>query len=282
MVLLEPCEGIQIGGCGVLAGTRPRIDVIELIVLALIGERPGLGPGAHDQVVRLGEALLRLRRIDAHGVIFGADAAHEAGDEAAAREVVEHRVFLGNHQRIVEQRQRAAEDRELGALDAARERAGEHARDRHHAVGGLVVLVEADAVEAELVGELHLVEIFVIELGALLRDRRCALENVTQAEPLRVDGVEVDVAIGHQVEVEELHAARLIAVDEVLELGDERRRLLHMRHVSAFRNDHDFRSRDQLADRRRHNPSGTAGRSRPRPAASARRSGAATCARCGS
>ena len=118
--------------------------------------------------MRLGEPLLRIHRVDAHGVIFGADAAHEARDEAAARQVVEHGVFFRDHQRIVEQRQRAAEDRELGALDRARQRAGQHARDRHHAVGGLVVLVEADAVEAELVGELHLVEILVIELGALL------------------------------------------------------------------------------------------------------------------
>ncbi len=154
-----------------LVGPRPRVHVVEVIVLADIVERAGLGPGADDQVMRLGEALLRQARIDAHGVILGADAAHEARDEAAAREVVEHRVFFGDHQRIVHQRQRAAEDRDLGALDAARQRAGEQAGRRHHAVGGLVVLVEADAVEAELVGKLHLVEILVIELGALLRDR---------------------------------------------------------------------------------------------------------------
>src|SRR5262249_56390316 len=70
---------------------------------------------------------------------------------------------------MVEERQRAAENRELGALDAARERAGENAGNRHHAVGGLVMLIEADAVEAELVGQLHLIEIVVIELRALLR-----------------------------------------------------------------------------------------------------------------
>ena len=127
MVEPEPCEGIQIGGCGRLVRPRPGIHVFELVVLADIGERPGLGPRPHDQVVRLGVALLRIGRVDAHGVIFGADAAHEARDQPPAREVVEHGVFLGDHQRVVEQRQRAAEDRELGALDAARERAGEHA-----------------------------------------------------------------------------------------------------------------------------------------------------------
>ncbi len=178
-------------------------------MLARIGERPGLGPGPHDQIVGLGEALLRLHRIDAHGVIFGADAAHEAGDEAAAREVVEHGVLFGNHQRIVEERQRAAEHRELGALDAARERAREHARDRHHAVGGLMVLVEAHAVEAKPVGELHLVEIFVIKLGTFVR----LVMSIREGHPGRavlLDGIEVGVAIGHQMEVEDLHAAALM------------------------------------------------------------------------
>ncbi len=156
--------------------------------------------------MRLGVALLRLRRVDAHGVIFGADAAHEAGDEAAARQVVDHRVFFGDHQRVVEQRQRAAEDRDLGALDRARQRAGQHAGRRHHAVGGLMVLVEADAVEAEPVGQLHLVEILVIELGALLR----IVVAVGIGHPGRavlLDRVEVGVPIRHQVEVEEFHAA---------------------------------------------------------------------------
>ena len=71
-------------------------------MLAREAERSGLGPGAHDEVMRLVEAVLRFRRVDAHRVIFGADAAHEAGDEAAARQIVEHRVFLGDDQRIVE------------------------------------------------------------------------------------------------------------------------------------------------------------------------------------
>ena len=160
--------------------------------MPLKGERAGLGPGPHDQVVRLGEALLRIGRIDAGGMIFGADAAHEAGDDAAAGEVVEHRVFFGDVQRIVHQRQRAAEDGDLGVLDAARQRAGEHARHRHHAVGGLMVLVEADAVEAELVGEFHLVEIVVIELGAFLR----IVMVVGERHPGRAvlgDGVEIGV-----------------------------------------------------------------------------------------
>src|SRR5262249_59886906 len=72
-------------------------------------------------------------------------------------------------QRIVEQRQRAAENRKLRALEAARQRAGEHAGNRHHAVRGLMMLVQAYAVKAKLVRELQLIEIIVVELGPLLR-----------------------------------------------------------------------------------------------------------------
>src|SRR5262249_61488287 len=72
-----------------LDGSRPRIDVVELVVLARVGERPGLGPGAYDQGMRFREALLRQHRIDAHGRIFGAGPADEARGEAAVREVVE-------------------------------------------------------------------------------------------------------------------------------------------------------------------------------------------------
>ena len=141
-------------------------------------------------------------------MILGADAAHEAGNDAAAGEVVEHREFFGDGQRIVHQRQRAAENRDVGMLDAAGQRAGQHAGYRHHAVSGLMVFVEADAVEAELIGELHLVEIVVIEFGAFFRIVVLVRERHPGGAVLG-DGVEIDGAIRHQVEVEELHGVIL-------------------------------------------------------------------------
>jgi hypothetical protein len=194
----------------VLVRARPGIDVFELIVLADIGERPRLGPCPHDEIVGFGETLLRIGRIDAHRVIFGADAAHETRDQPPAREIVEDGVFFRHHQRIVEERQRAAENGELGAFDAARQRPGENAGYRHHAVSGLVMLIEADAVEAELVGKLHLIEIVVIELGALLR----IVMAVRERHPGRAvlcDRIEIGVPVRHEMEIEELHAAILMA-----------------------------------------------------------------------
>ena len=64
---------------------RPHVHVFEMVVLALEGERAGLGPGPHHQVVRLLVALERIDRIGAEREIFRADAAHEAGDQRARR-----------------------------------------------------------------------------------------------------------------------------------------------------------------------------------------------------
>ena len=66
--------------------------------------------------MRLVIALVRVGRIDAAGEIFGADAADEAGDDAAAAHLVEHGEFFRQRHRIAHQRQRAPEDRDLRLL----------------------------------------------------------------------------------------------------------------------------------------------------------------------
>src|SRR5581483_4464381 len=108
------------------------------------GEWARLGPGLYDQVVRLLVALVREERINAGGVIFVADAAHEAGDDAAARQIVEHGELFGDVDRVVHQRQRAADDGDLGLAGPSDQIGGDQVRRRHHAVGGLVVLVDSD------------------------------------------------------------------------------------------------------------------------------------------
>ncbi len=109
--------------------------------------------------MRLVVALVRIGRVDAAGEIFGADAADEAGDDAAAADLVEHGEFLRQRDRIIHQRQRAPEDRDLRLLGRARERGRDQVRRRHQPVGGLMMLVDADAVEAELIGELQLADV---------------------------------------------------------------------------------------------------------------------------
>ena len=69
-----------------------------------------------------------------------------------------------------------------------------------------MVLVQAYPVEAEFVGVLHFVKITVVKLGPEFG----VVVAVGEGDPRRsvlFDRIEVDMAVGHQVEVEELHGS---------------------------------------------------------------------------
>ena len=151
-----------------LVRPRPDVHVFEVIVPALEGEWSRPRPALHHEIVRLLEARVGECRIGAHRVIFGADAAHHAADQPPAGDAVEHGVLLRQRERMLAQAERVAEDRDLGVLGAPRQRGGHDHRRRHQPVGVLVMLVDGDAVEAELGGKLELIEIAVVELVAFL------------------------------------------------------------------------------------------------------------------
>ncbi len=191
-----------------LVRPRPHVHILEVIVLALEGERARLGPRLHHEVVRLLEALVRVGRVGAHRVVFGADAAHHAGDQPAAGDAVDHGVLFGDVERMLAQAERIAEDRDLGVLGAPRQRRRGNDRRGHQAVGVLVMLVHRDAVEAELGRHFELVEIAVVELVAFLRIE----VRVRQHHPggaVLVLEAHVQIGIGHQVEDEDPHRAAL-------------------------------------------------------------------------
>ena len=184
---------------------RPQIHITIAEVIALEFERAGRGPGLDDQIVRFVKALVRKGRIDAGRMIFGADAAHEAGDQAALRQNVEHREFFGDVDRIADNRQRAAEHGDLGGLGALDERARDQVRRRHHAVSGLMVFVDADDVEAEFFGIGQLIEIGIVFRGAFFR----IVEAVGQHHPGRAmfgRRFQVERPIRHQMKAGEFHA----------------------------------------------------------------------------
>src|SRR5262249_51463323 len=78
-----------------LIGPRPKIDPRNMVMLALEGERLVFGPGADNQFLRLVEALVLLRRIDAPDQVFDTDPAHKTADEPPAHDVVEHGKLFG-------------------------------------------------------------------------------------------------------------------------------------------------------------------------------------------
>ena len=73
-------------------------------MVAVKGEGTGLRPGPDDQIVRLVESLVREIGVGARRVIFRADAAHKARDDAALRQIVEHRELFGDVDRVIHQR----------------------------------------------------------------------------------------------------------------------------------------------------------------------------------
>ena len=142
---------------GLLDGAGPDRDRAVLVVAALPAERLGLRPGMDDEVQRFLEALPRLGRVDAIGHIFVRGSAQHAGDDAAASHRVQHRELFGDSDRI-EDRDVGAEQGDLRIPHPLSERTGHDHRVRGQGHGREVVLGDGDPVEADLVGELELLE----------------------------------------------------------------------------------------------------------------------------
>ena len=145
---------------------RPRVHHAVLVVRALPAERPGLRPRLHDQVVGLLEALAVVGRVHAGGQLLLPAAAHEARDQPAARDHVDHRQLFGQPHRVVGQRQRVAEQDDLHPLGGGGQDRGEHVALGLHAERRVVVLVQHDAVEADLFGQPVVLEVLVVEPAA--------------------------------------------------------------------------------------------------------------------
>ena len=143
---------------------RPQVDVAQLGVLAVEREDVLGLPRLENQIVSL-VVLLANRRgnfaVAEVGIHRGAD--REAGDQAPARNHVEHREFLGDANRRIVKRDRVAEHHQVGVARAPREGGRHDIRRRHQAVRILMMLVDAEPVEAHRVGILELIEVVVVE-----------------------------------------------------------------------------------------------------------------------
>ena len=147
-------------------------------------------------------------------------AAHPAGDEPAARDHVYHGKLFDEPQGIVPDGDDVAEQDYLGAVGDLGEDRGLHVHRAAHAEGGAVVLVEHDAVEADLLGIDALVKVAVVQVGAdlgivyLVAERKVLDGQSSRAEVARL-GVLVrsfgEVAYEHRgLPVEYLTSAQCI------------------------------------------------------------------------
>ena len=151
-----------------LVGPRPRVDVPELVVLALPAEGTGCGPGLDDELVGLLEPLpvVGRRRVVGHALPSGA--AHPPGYQAATGDHVDHRELFHQPQRVVPDGDDVAQQNDLGALGDAGEDGCLDVHGAAHAEGRAVVLVEHQAVETHLLCVKFFVKVAVVELGTQL------------------------------------------------------------------------------------------------------------------
>src|SRR5262249_34507397 len=100
---------------------------------------------------------------DAGGELLLTAAADEPGNEASARDHVDHRELLGEPYRIVGERQRIAQQDDLHTPGGGGEDGREDVALGLHAEGCVVVLVQHDAVEADALGQPVVLEVLVVE-----------------------------------------------------------------------------------------------------------------------
>ena len=75
---------------GFLYGTRPDVDIGDVIMLSLPGKRAGFGPGLEDQFIGLPEPFHGVRRRHRIIEVLAADAAHKTGYDPPAGDHIQH------------------------------------------------------------------------------------------------------------------------------------------------------------------------------------------------
>ena len=189
-----------------LQGLRPDIDVAQLGIAAVEGERRVLVPRPHDQLMRLGIFLARQRRNLSVGVVrVHRGANRKAGNEPSAGDIVQHGEFLGDADRRIVERDRVAEHDQRGSRRTARQRGGNQIGRRHQAVSVLMMFVDADAVKTQRFGMLQQIHIFVV--------KGVTLDRIVEA-PIDVDPhgamflakILRQIAPRHEREVSQAHA----------------------------------------------------------------------------
>src|SRR6266705_3168704 len=175
-----------------------------VVVLALPGKRPLVCPGLDDEIMRLVKALTRVGRVDVIRKILHARADHHARNDPPLRDHIEHGQLFSDPLGMVVEWQDIAQNSEFGLGRTACQAGCHDVRGWHVAVGVLVVLIDANALEAELIGEFEFIQVAVVERMAELR----IVEGVRTRHPgtvIALGKILREVGPGHQMKAEEAH-----------------------------------------------------------------------------
>ena len=117
-------------------------------MFALVAPRPRLGPGLHNKVVGLVEQLAVIGRIGIIEKLLAARAAHPAGDQAPPRDEIDLGQLFGHPQRMLQYRQRVADQNNLGLAGNPSQDRSFDIHDRSHADRVAMMLIQGQGVEA--------------------------------------------------------------------------------------------------------------------------------------
>src|SRR6266446_3709294 len=131
---------------------RPRINVPIVKVLALVSPRPGPGPRLHDKIVSLFEKLAIVSGIGVVEKLLAARPAHPSGDQPPPRDQIDLREFLGHSERMLNHRQRIADQKYPRFLGQPREYSGLDVHHAAHAERIAMMLVQGDDIESQFLG----------------------------------------------------------------------------------------------------------------------------------
>src|SRR5436305_200112 len=166
-------------GRRLLNRARPDVDVTVTIMLALKGEGTRTRPCLDDQIVCFFHTFAADGRVNIIAKVLHAGAAYKAGDDATTADHIQHGNLLGNTQGIVVQWERVANNSNLCAFDALRQDRGHDIWRGHGTISILVILVNHDAIPAQSVCTLDLVEVTLVKFVAL----DGIIERVGQCHP---------------------------------------------------------------------------------------------------
>ena len=144
---------------------RPDRHRAVLEMPALPAEGLRLGPRLEDQLHPLVGTFARFLRVQVVAQVFVGRPAQQADHDAPRRQRVEHRQFLGDADRIAGRHDRA-EQGDLDRIDAGGEPGGGDHRRRRQDARRVVVLGDADPVEAERLDEFHPLDHAAIGFGS--------------------------------------------------------------------------------------------------------------------
>ena len=199
----------------ILHRPRPQIHFRELIVFAIPSKEFLRGPRLQHQIDGLAPALALVHGRDTVADIgVATEPERHARNQAAAADAIEHRIFLGDADGRRGGGERGAELHQRDVIQALVARhLGQDGAEQiwiaHEPIGVLMVLVGADAIEAEPSRQHQFVDRPVIEIAnlvgiAIFPPRRI---HPCRIEPLRE--IVRQIAIRHEMETGDLHGSFL-------------------------------------------------------------------------